>query len=43
VIAYEDYVAGGGEAGAREVGRLRIEGREYRIADGDVIHFRHNV
>ena len=43
VIAYDDYVAGGGEAGAREAGRLRIEGREYRIADGDVIHFRHNV
>jgi ribosome-binding ATPase len=43
VIAYDDYVTGGGEAGAREAGRLRIEGREYRIADGDVIHFRHNV
>lgn len=43
VIAYDDYVTGGGEAGAREVGRLRIEGREYRVADGDVIHFRHNV
>jgi len=43
VIAYDDYVAGGGEAGAREAGRLRIEGREYLVADGDVIHFRHNV
>jgi GTP-binding protein YchF len=43
VIAYDDYIAGGGEAGARDAGRLRIEGREYRIADGDVIHFRHNV
>jgi GTP-binding protein YchF len=43
VIAYDDYIAGGGEAGAREAGRLRIEGREYRIADGDVVHFRHNV
>jgi GTP-binding protein YchF len=43
VISYDDYVAGRGEAGAREAGRLRIEGREYRIADGDVIHFRHNV
>ena len=43
VIAYDDYVAGGGEAGAREAGRLRIEGREYRVADGDVIHFRHTV
>jgi len=43
VIAYDDYIAGGGEAGARDAGRLRIEGREYRIADGDVVHFRHNV
>ena len=43
VISYDDYVAGGGESGAREAGRLRIEGREYVIADGDVIHFRHNV
>jgi ribosome-binding ATPase len=43
VIAYDDYITGGGEAGAREAGRLRIEGREYRIADGDVVHFRHNV
>lgn len=43
VIAYDDYVAGGSEAAAREAGRLRIEGREYRVADGDVIHFRHNV
>jgi GTP-binding protein YchF len=43
VVSYDDYVAGGGEAGAREAGRLRIEGREYRVADGDVIHFRHNV
>jgi len=43
VIAYDDYVTGGGESGAREAGRLRIEGREYRIADGDVIPVRHNV
>jgi ribosome-binding ATPase len=43
VIAYDDYVAHGGEAGARDAGRLRIEGRDYRIVDGDVVHFRHNV
>jgi GTP-binding protein YchF len=43
VIAYDDYVTHGGEAGARDAGRLRIEGREYRIVDGDVVHFRHNV
>jgi GTP-binding protein YchF len=39
-IAYEDYVALGGESGAREAGRLRLEGRDYVIADGDVMHFR---
>jgi GTP-binding protein YchF len=43
VIAYDDYITAGSEAAARDAGRLRIEGREYRIADGDVIHFRHNV
>jgi ribosome-binding ATPase len=39
-IAYHDYVALGGEAGARETGRLRLEGKEYVVADGDVMHFR---
>jgi ribosome-binding ATPase len=43
VIAYDDYVALGGEAAARDAGRLRVEGREYVIADGDVVHFRFNV
>lgn len=42
-IAYEDYLAHGGEAGAREAGRLRIEGRDYVVADGDVLLFRFNV
>ena len=42
-IAYADYVAGNGEAGAREAGRLRIEGREYTVQDGDVLLFRFNV
>ena len=42
-IAYADYVAGGGEAGAREAGKLRIEGKEYVVADGDVLLFRFNV
>jgi GTP-binding protein YchF len=39
-IAYDDYVALGGEAGAREAGRLRLEGKDYVVADGDVMHFR---
>jgi ribosome-binding ATPase len=39
-IAYDDYVACNGEAGAREAGKLRLEGKEYVVADGDVMHFR---
>jgi ribosome-binding ATPase len=39
-IAYDDYVKYSGEAGAREAGRLRLEGKEYIVADGDVLHFR---
>ena len=42
-IAYADYVAGEGEAGAKEAGKLRIEGSEYKVVDGDVFHFRFNV
>jgi hypothetical protein len=41
-IAYADYVALKGEAGARDAGRLRLEGKEYLVADGDVMHFRFN-
>jgi len=41
-IAYADYVALGGEAGARDAGKLRLEGKEYAVADGDVMHFRFN-
>ncbi len=40
VIPYEDYVACAGEAGARAAGKLRAEGREYALRDGDVVHFR---
>ena len=40
VIAFDDYVACGGEAGARAKGLLRVEGKEYVVADGDVMHFR---
>ena len=39
-IAYDDYVACGGEAGAREAGKFRLEGKDYVVADGDVMHFR---
>ncbi|MBW6507939.1 MAG: redox-regulated ATPase YchF [Desulfuromonadales bacterium] len=43
VTAYKDYVASGGETGAREKGLLRLEGKNYRVIDGDVMHFRFNV
>jgi GTP-binding protein YchF len=43
VIAYDDYVRYRGEAGAREAGRLRLEGKEYIVHEGDVMHFRFNV
>jgi len=43
VIAYADYVAHGGEQGAKEAGRMRLEGRDYVVRDGDVMHFRFNV
>jgi len=39
-IAYDDYVRYGGEAGARDAGRFRLEGKDYVVADGDVMHFR---
>jgi GTP-binding protein YchF len=43
VIAFADYIAGKGEAGAREAGKLRLEGKEYVVQEGDVMHFRFNV
>ena len=42
-IAYSDFVANGGEAGAKEAGKMRAEGKEYIVQDGDVLHFRFNV
>src|SRR5690606_17694759 len=42
-IGYEDFIRYRGEAGAREAGRLRLEGKEYRVQEGDVLHFRFNV
>ena len=43
VTAFEDFVARGGEQGAREAGRLRVEGKTYIVKEGDVMHFRFNV
>ena len=42
-IAFDDYVRYNGEAGAKEAGRLRVEGRDYVVQDGDVLLFRFNV
>ena len=42
-IAYDDYVAHNGENGAKDAGKLRLEGKEYTVVDGDVFHFRFNV
>ena len=43
VVAYEDFVRYNGEAGAKEAGKWRLEGKEYVVKDGDVVHFRFNV
>jgi len=43
VIAYDDYIALKGEQGAKEAGKLRLEGKEYIVREGDVMHFRFNV
>ena len=43
VIAYDDFVAGKGEQGAKEAGKMRLEGKDYVVKDGDVMHFRFNV
>jgi GTP-binding protein YchF len=43
VISYEDFINYGGEQGAKEAGKVRLEGKEYTVQDGDVIHFRFNV
>jgi GTP-binding protein YchF len=42
-IAYDDYIAFNGEAGARDAGKFRLEGKDYVVQDGDVMHFRFNV
>ncbi len=43
VIAYDDFIACKGEAGAKDAGKWRLEGKEYRVVEGDVMHFRFNV
>ena len=43
VASYDDFVAHGGEHGAKEAGKLRLEGKDYVVRDGDVVHFRFNV
>ena len=43
VIAYNDYVQFKGEKGSQEAGKMRLEGKEYIVQDGDVMHFRFNV
>ncbi len=43
VIAYEDFIAYAGEQGAKEAGKMRLEGKEYIVQDGDIMHFRFNI
>ena len=43
VIAFPDFITCKGEHGAKEHGKMRLEGREYIVKDGDVMHFRFNV
>ena len=43
VVGYDDYVSHGGESGAKDAGRWRLEGKEYLLQEGDVVHFRFNV
>ena len=43
VIAYDHFIEFNGESGAKEAGKWRLEGKEYRVKDGDVVHFRFNV
>ncbi len=43
VVSFDDFVTHGGEQGAKDAGRWRLEGKDYEVADGDVVHFRFNV
>ena len=43
IVSYDDFIAGKGEQGAKEAGKWRLEGKDYIIKDGDIVHFRFNV
>ena len=43
IVGFDDYIAGNGEQGAKDAGKWRLEGKDYIVKDGDVIHFRFNV
>ena len=43
VISYEDFIKYKGEIKAKEAGKLRLEGKEYKLSNGDIIHFRFNI
>ena len=43
VIAYDDFISNNGENGAKDAGKMRLEGKDYEVKDGDVMHFRFNV
>jgi ribosome-binding ATPase YchF (GTP1/OBG family) len=43
VISFDDFVAHQGEVGAKDAGRMRLEGKDYMVHDGDVVHFRFNI
>ncbi|MES0327588.1 MAG: DUF933 domain-containing protein, partial [Gammaproteobacteria bacterium] len=42
-ISYQDFIDNNGEQGSKEAGKLRVEGKDYIVKDGDVMHFRFNV
>ena len=42
-MSYEDYIQFGGETAAKDAGKVRLEGKDYIVSDGDVMHFRFNV
>ena len=42
-VSYDDYIEHNGEAGAKDAGKWRLEGKDYIVKDGDVVHFRFNV